>query len=162
MNKKNMWDNSNLQQEIIWDNQKVSGITDEELFAKKWDRTGPSHPMYGKKQTEEHKKKRSEVQKGKKQSQDHVEKAAATRRGVPKSTEHNKKNSESQKGKKQTYETINKRIAATKKPIHTPYGEFDSRKHAMQWMSNNGIKGGEGKIRKGLKEDPENFYYIKK
>jgi hypothetical protein len=105
--------------------------------------------------------KRSMLQKGKPQTAEHIENAAKTRRGVPKTKEHNQKNSDAQRGKKHSDSTIKKRIASIMKPIHTPYGDFDSRKSAIEWMTNNNIKGAEGRIRKGFIDDPDNFYYIK-
>ena len=34
--KKNLWDNSSLQQNIQWDNQQLPGISDEKLFTTNW------------------------------------------------------------------------------------------------------------------------------
>lgn len=34
--KNKMWDNSNLQQEIVWGNIELPGLSDQELYAKNW------------------------------------------------------------------------------------------------------------------------------
>ena len=36
MPNKKFWDNSNLQQDIVWGNQPVYGLTDEELYSTNW------------------------------------------------------------------------------------------------------------------------------
>ena len=57
MPNKKFWNNSNLQNDIKWDNQPVAGITDEELYNTNWN-------LHWKK-TEIQKKKISEAMKGK-------------------------------------------------------------------------------------------------
>ena len=61
---------------------------------------GKNHPFYGKEFSEEHKKKMSESHKGKKFSEEHKKKMSESHKGKKLSEEHKKKISESHKGKK--------------------------------------------------------------
>lgn len=48
------------------------------------------------------------------------------------------------------------------KPIHTPYGDFESKTAAVEWMTNNGIPGALSRVSRGLNSDKKEFYYLNK
>jgi len=97
MPNKKFWDNSKLQQDVVWGNQQLPGITDEELYNTNWNMrwkkseaqkekisksmSGKTlEELIGKEQAAEGRKKRSETHRGKTRPRSTVEKMTNARK----------------------------------------------------------------------------------
>jgi hypothetical protein len=58
-------------------------------------------------------------------------------------------------------EKNNKGAIKRRKRIQTPYGIFNSKLEAVQWMKDHGIPGALSRVSRGLDSNPTEYYYIK-
>ena len=194
--KKNLFDNSNLQEPIEWGNIPVGGMTDEELHSTNWNyidaarernncpSTQEKYRAEGKRksQSEEHKALMREVNKKTAQTKEWQQahnQENSKRFNDPtwkewKAEDNRKKMSNpnwhpelmkgiEQRDKTPKFQEHLKKLKQNKyKPIHTPYGDFPSKKDAVESMGKAGIVNAIGKLREWLKTKPTEYYYLDK
>ena len=98
------------------------------------DNSGTNNPFYGRKHSEEHRKKMSEVHKGKKVSEETRKKISEAHKGKKLSEEHRKKMSEVHKGKKVSEEHMKKLNEGLKAYWQAQTEEYKSKR--MQILAN--------------------------
>lgn len=172
MTKKKFWDNSSLQEEIVWSNIQLPGVTDEELYSKNWNRgvairgrkrpdqsarvSGDNNPMAGKVHPNKGKKipKISESQAGKKKSDAHRANISKARTGVPIPKLRGRKRPEHSSKMKDNNPMF--------RPIKTPHGEFQSIRFVIQDEKARGTKNADRRIRSWLNTPGSGYEYIDK
>jgi hypothetical protein len=169
--KKNLFDNSNLQEPIEWGNIPVGGMTDEELHSTNWNRgaaligrkrpdqsermSGENNPMAGK----EHPNKGKELPQigrlGQKKPEGFGEKVSKAKKGVP---------NDLNRGRKRPQQSILMSGANNPmcKPIKTPFGVFDSIKYVIADEKSRGLKNADRIVRRYLKDPNSGYYYLDK
>jgi hypothetical protein len=171
MTKKKFWDNSSLQQEIVWSNIQLPGITDEELYSKNWNRgvairgrkrpdqsarvSGDNNPMAGKVHPSKGKTmpQISDKVRGKKKSDGHGANVSKAKKGIP----------SDRKGiPRPTHSALMKDNNPMFRPIKTPHGEFQSIRFVIQDEKARGTKNADRRIRSWLNTPGSGYEYIDK
>jgi hypothetical protein len=154
MSKKNLWDNSSLQQDIEWDNQELPGCPDEILLTKHWDKVRDIPKLVKDvKWIDEHKKGITQrtndwllnVQKANKEKY------------TPEYLEKHRQRMKERTASKEWQDKVKANAAKKKKPVMTPDGMFNSRVEAANFY-----KIWPARISELMKLHPDQYYYIKK
>lgn len=161
MTKKKFWDNSSLQEEIHWDNQQLPGLTDEELYSTNWTRKTAMNQVNKNRPAEVHIKKSETI---KKQYSDPAYKKIRKEiiQQVTSTVEWKDRHKQGIL-KRELNGWAEKNQAARKtKQIQTPYGLFNSKKAAVEAMSQLGIVNAYGKLSDWLNTKSDEYFYVDK
>jgi hypothetical protein len=134
MSKKNLWDNSSLQQDIKWDNQELPGCPDEILLTKNWNLKFAAENLINSKEWQDKIKERTNS----KEYKNAHSKAIKLRNQT-----------------KQWKESRNNFNKTKSKKVMTPNGIFNSRHEAATFY--NITPPG---ITRRMKSYPDQYYYV--
>ena len=167
--KKSLWDNSSLQREITWDNQTLPGVTDEELFNTNWNLHSSKSDYLKRAEKRSLKQKEIDAKRipgikstvtAQYQNTEYKEFRTEIIRQVCATDEWKQAHAAGMK-KREANGWYEKRGKAFK-PIQTPYGRFESKKAAVEAMTQLGISNAAGKLSTWLKTKANEYYYIVK
>lgn len=153
-----------------WGNISLPGLSDEELYKTNWNKVAHAHTKINNPEFSNVMKRKFKEIKVTQEYQENYNKGMSKRDNTYQAVNNSRndvreKISNSLKGYQKSQEHLDKVAEQNRlrsKAICTPYGNFESRKLAVEYLSSTGLINAGKKLDKWLKTKPTEYYYLDK